>query len=147
MAYSIADVIQSISKNYDALWKYRLLDQWPTIIGDLNTNIMLQKITNDSVILGVHDSCWLTELYHLSPLLLNLINKSLEKPHIKKIHFRLIARKNPSLHEKNNGDITPIYQQTPIILTHKEQSAANTVADNDLKLLLISYRNRCQKKM
>lgn len=146
MTYSIAELIKTISKNHDALWKYQLLQQWPLIIGDLQANISLQKVTNDSVILGVNDSCWLAELYHLSPLLLDLINKSLEKPHIKKIQFRLVSRKEIQVQEKKNSNVTAINPSRPIDLTNKEKLAVGVVTDNDLKSLLIQYRIRCQKK-
>lgn len=146
MARHISDLLSSISSQNTALWQYRLLDQWPTIIGDLGKNIVLQKINKDSIVLGVNDSCWLQELYLLSPLILDLVNKTLDQPYIKRIHFRLITRKK--VVQKSN--ITTVSQKDSSDfvrrLSSQESTAIKKIDDSSLRSLLLHYRTRCQKQ-
>lgn len=81
---SIIDSLPCFKRN----WKFTLFAQWPSIIGSLNTKVTLEKVTDTTVVLGVIDSCWLQELYCLTPLVQSLINKSLDKPRIEKIIFK-----------------------------------------------------------
>src|SRR5579871_3385416 len=74
-------------------WKLQLLTQWPTILGNIKTKVHLEKINDDSLVLGITDSCWLQELYMLSPLLIETIKKKLDYPRIKTLRFKKIGVK------------------------------------------------------
>jgi len=74
-------------------WKTNLLYQWHDIIGSLHSKVRIEKIYDDTLILGVFHSCWMQELYLLSPLLIKTINEKLDQPHIKQIRFKHVGLK------------------------------------------------------
>lgn len=124
-------------------WKFTLLEQWPSIIGSLKSKVSLEKITDNSVVLGVADSCWMQELYLLSPLVQSLINKSLDRPRIEKIVFKqknCMSKK--SLAKKNN---TQKYYSSLSALpfSKKESAALLSIQDDELRHFLTLFRNRC----
>ncbi|RTL07463.1 DUF721 domain-containing protein [Candidatus Dependentiae bacterium] len=124
-------------------WKFTLLEQWPSIIGTLNNKVSVEKITDNSVVLGVADSCWIQELYLLSPLVQSLINKSLDKPRIQKIIFKQkncslkknFETKNTFPKEKSSSSILPF--------SKKESAALINIQDDELRHFLTLFRNRC----
>lgn len=123
-------------------WKFALLDQWPSIIGSLNSKVSLEKITDNSVVLGVIDSCWMQELYLLTPLVQSLINKSLDKPRIEKIIFKQKnTNQQKTLYIKNKSVQNTITTQTPI--SAKESAALAHIQDHELRHFLTQFRNRC----
>ena len=69
-------------------WKHELLQNWHTIFGNLGTKITLEKIYDTTIVLGVYDSCWMHELYLLSPLLVDKINENLDQHRIKQVRFK-----------------------------------------------------------
>lgn len=123
-------------------WKFTLLEQWPSIIGSLNNKVTLEKITDNSIILGVIDACWMQELYLLTPLIQSLINKSLDKPRIQKIIFkqRGTTQKKP-FDMPNRCNQNTLVQHFPI--TKKELEALVNIHDDELRHFLTLFRNRC----
>lgn len=123
-------------------WKFTLLEQWPSIIGSLNNKVTLEKITDNSIILGVIDACWMQELYLLTPLIQSLINKSLDKPRIQKIIFkqRGTTQKKP-FNMPNTRNRSSVLQHFPI--TKKELEALVNIHDDELRHFLTLFRNRC----
>ena len=82
MTRPLKDFIHTfIQKHND--WKIKLAQEWESTLGQLSAHVTLEKIDNDTAILGVYDSCWMQELYLLSPLLLKTINTTLDQPYIK----------------------------------------------------------------
>ena len=123
-------------------WKFTLLHEWPSIIGSLNTKITLEKITENSVVLGVIDSCWMQELYLLTPLVQSLINKSLDKPRIKRILFKQKnSFKQKFSYTKDKKE--KITTATPIPVSEKESTALAHIEDRELRYFLTQFRNRC----
>jgi hypothetical protein len=125
-------------------WRTYLLDQWPKVVGNLHTKVHIQQITkNNTLVLEVIDSCWLQELYLLSETLLKTINNALEKPHIKKLHFRLIGKtkKNIRVHKNNKQ---PVFDA--VTLHHREEHALKSIDDEELKNLLRLFCIRCHKE-
>lgn len=125
-------------------WRTYLLDQWPKIIGNLHTKVHIQQITkNNTLVLAVIDSCWLQELYLLSATLLQTINNALEKPHIKKLHFRLTGtiKNNFRVHKQKKP---PVFKK--VTLHHREEHALKSIDDEELKKLLRLFCIRCHKE-
>ena len=136
---SIIKTLASFRQN----WKFALLDQWPTIIGSLNSKISLEKVTENSVVLGVIDSCWMQELYLLTPLIQSLINKSLDKPRIKKVIFK---QKNNFQHKKQlniKNKRSEMSHIKCIPVSSKESAALVQIQDEELRHFLTQFRNRC----
>lgn len=129
--------------NYQHNWKIQLLKNWPDILGNLSTKVHLEKINDDSLVLGVADSCWLQELYMLSPLLLRTINKKLDEPRIKSLRFKKVGikkeTKNKAIKRKKAPFIAPP-------LTSKEQKALANIKDPDLHREIQAFLRRCQQE-
>ena len=124
-------------------WKYQLLQNWDTIIGPLCTKVRIEKILNDMVVLGVHNSCWLQELYLLSPLLMKTINQNLDKPRIKKIRFKKIGIHPQSSIKKQKQTVQNIKKPQEMQLTQKQKCALEKINDLQLRDALKLFLKRC----
>lgn len=123
-------------------WKMQLLRAWPTVLGDLTPLVSLEKIDNDTLILGVQDSCWLQELYMLSPLILKMINKNLDQPRIKALRFKTRGTKKATAEK-----IIPTKKTVAARpLSTRERAALETIQDGQLKEALQGFLTRCQQE-
>ena len=142
MTKTIKSLVQNILVDQHN-WKLQLLQSWPTILGNLNTKVHLEKINNDSLVLGVSDSCWLQELYMLSPLLVRTINKKLDAPRIKSLRFKKVGIKRQT-HKR--ASVTKRHSYKTVPLTHKEQKALHNIKDPALRTALSDFLRRCQQE-
>ena len=138
----IGDLLPSLMTGPDA-WKMQLLRAWPTVLGDLTPLVSLEKIDNDTLILGVQDSCWLQELYMLSPLILKMINKNLDHPRIKALRFKTRGCKKATEEKKLSLHKTPVAPQP---LSARERAALNAIKDDQLQEVLQNFLRRCQQE-
>lgn len=90
MATSLKDLLQELVPHQTS-WKVELQQNWQHIVGHLATHVQLLKVYENALLLGVKDSSWLQEMYLMTPLLLETINKSLDKPYINKLHFKNVG--------------------------------------------------------
>lgn len=118
-------------------WQLRLLNAWPNIVGLIKTHVELLKIYDDTLVIGVLDSCWLQELYLFSPLLLQKINEHLDKPRIKKLRFKAIGTDNKKI-KKNSQEYITISKQ-PLVLTSTQKEALAGIEDEQLRDALKNY--------
>lgn len=141
MAQPIKQLIHSVFDQPDN-WKVDLLRNWDSIIGNLNTKVYLEKITEDTLVLGVTDSCWLQELYLLSNVILRVINEKLDRPRIKQLRFK-------------KADIRPQKKTQPVkikrdyrtrALTPKEKQALTHIKDPQLQQTLTDFLIRCYQE-
>lgn len=139
MAEEIKNIISSILSNQND-WKIKLLQSWPEIIGQLKSKVVLEKINDDSLVIGVYDSCWLQELYLLSPILLKKINKKLETQSFKRLRFKQVDIKNYKKAKKVEK-FAPIKIERH--LTTKEERALEKINDDGLKIALKSFLIKC----
>ncbi len=142
MIKSIKDLIRNAIDHQDN-WKLQLLQHWPTILGNLKTKVHLEKINDDHLVLGVADSCWLQELYMLSPLLIQTINKKLDAPRIKSLRFKKIGM--PKQKEKRELP-TKRLNCRMIPLSSKEQQALHRIEDPELRAAISAFLRRCQQE-
>jgi len=142
MATPIKNFLHSFLKT-DTNWKAQLLQNWPTIIGKLYDKVKLEKIQDTTLVLSVIDSCWLQELYLLSPVLLKTINERLDRPRIKRLRF-----KQAGIKEEKKKQATkkrkPIAKQTK--LTETEQTALQKIEDKQLSSALQQFLHRCRQE-
>lgn len=124
-------------------WQVKLLHNWPTIVGSIRTNVQLLKIQEDTLIIGVLDSCWLQELYLLSPLLIKTINEKLDRPRIKNLRFKSvgITDKKEKKRAPSKKIISKIVQLSP-----REQETLNQIKDEQLRQVLKDYLIRCHRE-
>jgi hypothetical protein len=141
MALCIKELLHAIIRP-DKDWKTFLLYQWDTIVGSLHDKVRIEKIYDDTIILGVFHSCWIQELYILSPLLLKTINEKLDQPYIKQIRFKQISKKKIVTHKQRNAAV----QKKEVQLTKKDELSLAKVTDPALRDALKAFRMRCYQE-
>ncbi len=125
-------------------WKIQLLQHWPTIIGSLNAKVVLEKIEQDCLVLGVTDACWLQELYMLSPILRQAINKKLDAPRIKTLRFKRIGKKKET---RTQQQPRRTVLHTEGTLSKKEEEALAHIKDPELQSAIKKFLFRCQQEV
>ncbi len=124
-------------------WKFQLLQEWDAILGNLSSFVQLEKIEKDTLILGVSDSCWLQELYLLSPLLLKTINEKLADAPIKQLRFKLSGiKKKRTHHHQPKKEIAAVR----IELAPPEKKALERIDDPELRRALEQFLIRCYRE-
>ncbi|MCK5633099.1 DUF721 domain-containing protein [bacterium] len=139
MAQSLKNLLPSVLKQ-EGSWKINLLKNWPTILGNLKTKVLLEKIQDSTLVLSVNDSCWLQELYLLSPILLKTINEKLDRPRIKRLRFKQAGIKKVKTKQATRKKIKPC---KPVELSSKENKALQTIDDPQLQKALKQFLVRC----
>ena len=124
-------------------WQLQLLNNWPTIIGSIQTKVQLLKIYEDYLVLGVTDSCWLQELYMLSPLLIHMINEKLDRPRIKQLRFKTMGMNEKKI-AKNTRKKECVLKNIQLNAREKEKLAS--IADDQLRTVLKEYLLRCYRE-
>jgi hypothetical protein len=144
MVIHVKDIIKTVmgqGPQSDSSWQMYLLANWNTIIGKLRTKVKLEKIQDDTLVLGVYDSSWMQELYLLSNVLIHTINSKLDKPRIKKIKFKKAERSKLKKHE-----IQPIKTSRKVELSCKEIGALKNIKDEELSEVLKNFLIRCHNQ-
>lgn len=142
MAIAIKKILDELLTNQDN-WQLQLLSHWPAIIGSMKANVQILKIYEDTLVIGVLDSCWLQELYLLTPLLLRQINEKLDKPRIKNLRFKALGIKEKTA-RKNIGNRSCSIKQVHLSLQEKERLAS--IKDEQLREALQQYLYRCHRE-
>jgi hypothetical protein len=138
---NLKELLQTLI-NPNNSWKTDLLYRWKDIIGALHSKVRIEKIQNDTLILGVFHSCWMQELYLLSPLLIKTINEKLDQPHIKQIRFKQVSLK-PS---KIKADTSKTISTKKISLSKTEERMLEKITDPALREALKAFRIRCYQE-
>jgi hypothetical protein len=131
-------------------WKFKLMQQWSSIMGNLVSKVSIHKIYGSSITLGVTDSGWMQELYMMSNLIKQKINTALDKPRIETIRFKYVSEKAklPDLKTKAIGneqaslDLTS-QDLTSRDLTSREKSALAKINDPELLIALTRLLKKC----
>jgi len=139
MAQKIKDVLPSVFENKNS-WKMKLLQHWPSIIGKLKSKVRIEKIQKDTLVLGVYDSCWLQELYLLSPVLLSTINEKLENVRFKRLRFKQAGIKKV---KRNKKEKEVAKEKKERNLTKKEELTLQRIKDPELEKVLKKFLIRC----
>jgi hypothetical protein len=124
-------------------WKTDLLYRWHDIIGSLHSKVRIEKIYDDTLILGVFHSCWMQELYLLSPLLIKTINEKLDQPYIKQIRFKHVGLKEL---QKKHSPHKIAKKKKPVELTKEDERTLAKIADPALRDVLKAFRMRCYQE-
>jgi len=141
MARELSDLLASLLGSQHS-WQLTLLQKWEMIVGNLKTRVQLLKIQEDTLILGVPDSCWMQELYLLSPLLIHTINKHLDSPRIK--HLRFKATGKPEQKRRRGYQATTTNPQK-ITLSSVEEKALHALTDPELAHACKEYLARIKE--
>lgn len=140
MVVPIADLLPRILSQ-DHQWKYQLLRNWQSIFGSMSNKLYLEKIIGDILILAVYDACWMHEFHALSSVLINSINKTLEKPYVKQLRFKRAGIKESKKSIKKIKDYGSIDYN--VKLSTEEQKAIARINDPQLALELRNFLMRC----
>lgn len=132
-------LLQGVFKNEG--WKLQLLSEWNSIVGNLADKMRLEKIDNNTLIIGVYQSSWMQELYLLSTVLLKTINQRLKHPYVKRLRFKHAAPQKKEAIKIPKKNI--IVKQPPIVLSEKETQALEKLKDEGLKMALHTFLSRC----
>ena len=144
MPQSIKNILDTYFSG-QANWKIKLLKNWDTIIGKLKNQVCLEKVYDDTVILGVYDGHWMQELYLLSNVILKTINDALDKPRIKKIRFKLVDIKKEKPKKKEEKSVQSEVQ-TSIIVSRSELKTLEKIEDTQLRSVLYDFLMRCTRE-
>lgn len=142
MALPIKDFLNSFLKT-ETTWKLQLIKDWPKIIGKLGNKVKLEKVQETTLVLSVIDSCWLQELYLLSPILLHTINEKLDQPRIKRLRFKQSEIKVKNEKRETKKEIYKVKQYT---LSLTEQKALKRIDDQQLSSALKNFLYRCRQE-
>lgn len=141
MAVGLNVLLNSLLKT-DNDWRLRLVKEWPVIIGDLHSKMRLEKVVDDTIVIGVYDSHWMQELFMLSRTILRTINIKLGNEEVKQIRFTLATAQKKSLKPKK---ITETRESLNVLRLSQQQSAAlGTIKDLDLQQSLQKILQRCK---
>lgn len=142
MALLLKDLIPRIVESHDD-WRLSLLKEWPTIVGSLATRVRLEKVTQDMIIVGVYESHWMQELYLLSPVLIDSVNKFLGNPYIKQVRFKLVEDKpliSPWRAREKSHHVNP----PKPTFNGAQQKALENISDPQLREALMGFWGKCQ---
>lgn len=125
-------------------WRFKLLKNWPQIVGHLHTKMRIEKMSEDTIFLGVYDSSWMAELYALSRLLLKKINEALDQPRFVHVRFKLASVKQRSKIYKSKYSVN--IARKPVLLNEKQRKALAVIKDPQLKEALTNFLARCEEQ-
>lgn len=141
MALSLKKLINSVLEKED--WRLDLARDWNTIVGSLKTRVRLEKVYDDTLVIGVYEYQWMQELYLLSPVLKQQINEYLKKDRINHIRLKLVEdRKRKPIAPKTK----PLVRPKKVCLNSIQENALNEIPDTALQNSLVDFLGRCLAK-
>jgi len=143
MAHKVKDLLKSFIQQ-EASWKHLIIKNWHEIMGNLSDKVQLIRATKDTLVLGVHDSSWLQELYLLSPILIKQINQKLDQPYVKELRFKRLARPKKMSIQRTRAKKRNYAQS--VKLNSKEEKILSAVQDQELKKVLRTFLVRCYQE-
>lgn len=142
MAMHIKNLLQHFITKEDN-WRGYLMANWSTILGTLKDHVSLEKIYDDTIVLGVNNSSWMHELHMLSGMLINKINQHLPEPRIKKIRFKFIEKKEQKKFKRFERRYLP---EIKITLNVRQEKALSQLKDEQMSEYLTKYLAKCMQK-
>lgn len=142
MAVLLKDIVPSLFAQKND-WRTTLLARWDEIVGSLKTRIRLEKIYDDTLIIGVFESHWLQELHLLSQVLIDSINQLLSEPHIKHLRFKLVESKKVNIGKKMKLQPSKKSKNVQVTLSAQQTKALHALSDKQLRDALIRFWARC----
>lgn len=126
-------------------WKIALFQNWENIIGNLKNKVIIEKIKNDTLFLGVIHPAWAQELNLLSPIIKSKVNTCLGQERIKNIRFKLVIFKTPAQKFKNNKcSHDNLSESVCKKLSKTEQNVLDNLTDNELRAVMYNFYLRCE---
>lgn len=140
MSQQINKVLQKVFPE-EHRWKMELLGGWSTIAGNLIDKVRIERIQNDLLVLGVSHPAWAQELFFLSGVLKDKINKFLGGEKIKAIRFQTVdlsIKKNKCVPTKQK------FSKKESHVSIKKKPVLNNIKNKELRDALALYYDRCE---
>jgi hypothetical protein len=138
MVVNLTELLKlNLTRKTDA-WRVRIITDWPQIVGTLQERARVEKVYEDTLVLGVYDSCWMQELYLLSNMIMHKVNQYLGAKYVLKIRLKYV-QKQTFKHLAVVTDQVTVCEQ----LTAKEKRSLQKVADPELQVALQNFLIRC----
>ena len=122
-------------------WRFFLLSNWPTVVGNLHTKMRLEKIQDDMLVIGVYNMHWMHELFMLSRSIIKTINAKLDQPYVTKVRF-VIAE--PREQQKAKKIMKTSIPERSYTLSQRERKVLDGVKDTELQEALKNFLVRCE---
>ena len=129
----------------EASWKMKVLREWHTILGPLSRKVLLQRIDDHAVILGVTHPSLAQELFMLTDLIRSKINEAIGHEAITTIHFRTITQYTPL----KTSPVAPPKEIIPIKklpLSPLEEKQLATITNKELRNALAEFYAACKER-
>ena len=139
MSEPIKTFLSSFMQHHDD-WKLLLIKNWQNILGDMSSHVTCEKIENQTITLGVYDSCWMQELYLLTPTLLTALNAHFDQPRIASIRFKNVSKQRKQITPKKSFNSQMTHTRP---LSASEQAALAKITDQELLIALKKFLMRC----
>jgi len=129
-------------------WKLRLLQNWSSIIGTLQSKVVLHKVADDHVVLTVVHPSLAQELLFLSEVLLQKINSVVGENKIKTIHFRTQASSKKKTPQQQQKQVVSLKRNTEAFIrfTTREKEALTKVDNKELRKALSAFYTACKQR-
>jgi hypothetical protein len=137
MAQPLKFAVEKFFDNYTD-WRFTLLKNWQTVIGPLHIHMRLERIENDTLIIGVYDVHWMHELYMLTRTIIRTVNQGLGGSHVRHLRFKLVERGQDKSRKKNTSNLSGSASHIRS-LTPREQTTLERIKDPQLKELLYAF--------
>ena len=144
MSTHIKTLLSPLLQKKELSWKITLFKKWPEIMGTLAQHVTIEKIEDETIILGVQNSSWLQELYLMGPTILATINQSLDQHQFKSVRFKQRGLQTPR--KKKNERTTPSFWTAPVTISDTEQKALDRIEDEALKKEMHAFLVRCHRE-
>ncbi len=141
MSRPIKDLLSTFMQPSDN-WQVHLMQNWHTIFGTMSNHVTCEKIERDTIVLGVYDSCWMQELYLLTPTLLHAINTHCGAYKITHIRFKKVTRKSKKIPIPPTQTVVTMPTK---VLSSAERATLARVTDSELQAALKNFLIRCHQ--
>lgn len=121
-------------------WQFKIIQDWAIIAGNLSEYARVEKVTNDTLFLGVYDTAWMQELHLLSNMILQKVNRHLGNTYIKQIRLKYVQRHRFQPPRATNSQAIP-----ESMLSKAELKALLNVKDLELRKSIEQFRHRCHE--
>ena len=126
------------------LWKIKLFNQWDKIVGNMKGRVRIEKLTENSLTIGVCHATWAQELFFLSPMIKKKINNILKEEKIKNIRFKTVnfnQKKGPSAKSVKSKNKRYVEH----CLTISEHGTLKSIGNDELAEALEQFYVRCKR--
>lgn len=147
MAILLNNILEKIL-NHNNDWRFKLIKNWDKVACGLATRIRLESIFATTVVIGVYEAHWMQELFLLSNIILDNINKVTINYKVTNIKFKLVSA-DKKINQKKynlNKSCTNSIMRAPAVLNETQKLALKRLNNQDLENVLISFLARCQEK-